>query len=77
MIIDAILDRRDGDPWDREAWEYVREEAEIFEFAELVRALDGGRNADMRRELCAYVDRGGYNPAIKEYVNSVDWTVNN
>lgn len=40
---------------------------------EIARALDGGTEADVKRELCAYIDRNGYNSKIKNYINSVPW----
>ena len=36
-------------------------------------AMDYGEEADVKRELCRYIDEAEYNPAIKEYINSVDW----
>lgn len=73
MIIDAILDRRGGDPYGVEEMKYMYDEAVLFGFDALARALDTGRNADVQRELCAYVDDGEYDPGIKEYVMSADW----
>lgn len=37
------------------------------------RALDGGTEEDVKRELCLYIDDNGYNPAIKDYINSIQW----
>lgn len=77
MIIDLILDRRDGVPYD-DAFEkcaYLYEEAQIFHFDELAQALDGGTESDVRNALCRYVDANGYGhiPGIKEYIRSVRW----
>lgn len=73
MIIDKILDRRAGSRYTVASMRYLYDEAMLFHFFPLARALDGGEERDIKRELCAYIDAGGYNPAIKEYVNSVEW----
>ena len=39
----------------------------------IAQALDGGTNSDVQRELCKYIDEQGYNPAIKNWINSVAW----
>ena len=36
-------------------------------------AMDYGGEEDVKRELCAYIDKQEYNPEIKEYINSVNW----
>ena len=76
MIIDLILDRKDGQPYNaREFYNDVMQYAETWpELANpITRAMDEGDENDVRRELCAYIDNQDYNPAIKEYINSVQW----
>ncbi len=83
MIIDVILDRREGTPYCESAearsepglWclRDLYEYAQFFGFAELERAIDCGSDADVKRELCRYIDDNGYNPEIKDFVNSVKW----
>ena len=73
MIIDTILDRRDGCAYSRDDMSYMHEEAETFGLVDLARALDSGSDDDIRRELCRYIDDGGYRQDVKKYVNSVDW----
>lgn len=76
MIIDLILDRKDGQPYNaREFYNDVMQYAETWpELANpITRAMDEGDENDVRRELCAYIDGQEYNPAIKEYINSVQW----
>lgn len=76
MIIDLILDRKDGQPYNaREFYNDVMQYAETWpELANpIARAMDEGDENDVRRELCAYIDNQDYNPAIKEYINSVQW----
>lgn len=39
----------------------------------ITRAMDYGEEADVKAALCAYIDEQDYNPAIKDYINSVNW----
>lgn len=74
MIIDVILDRKDGVEYDaREASKYMYDEAVIFEFDYLVRALDSGTNKDVQDALCKYIDKNDYNPDLKDYIRSQIW----
>lgn len=75
MIIDLILDRKDGFGYNaREFYDYCMHECNIFGFDYgIPRALDCGENEDVQRELCKYIIENEYNHAICEYVNSVDW----
>lgn len=73
MIIDLILDRYDGDAYDpKEFYDMVMEYEEGTDYP-ISTALDGGEEEDIRRELCAYIDDGNYNPKIKDFINSVKW----
>ena len=73
MIIDLILDRYDGDAYDpKEFYDRVMEYEEGTDYS-ISTALDGGEEEDIRRELCAYIDDGNYNPKIKDFINSVKW----
>ena len=76
MVIDLILDRKDGVPYNphkfyRECMEY----SSIFSGVAdgITRAMDFGDESDVRRELCNYVVGNGYNPSICEYINSREW----
>lgn len=72
MIIDLILDRKDGVPYDPA--QFYRDVSCYGKIGHgITRALDYGEDLDIRRELCAYIDREGYNAKIKRYVNSVEW----
>lgn len=73
MIIDAILERKDGEAYTRKSLKYIYDEAMIFEFHDLARAIDSGNEEDIKRELCAYIDNNGYPKNIKKYVKKVDW----
>lgn len=76
MIIDIILDRKDGEPYDAKKF-YL----DIMGYSEtwpdladpITRAMDGGTNEDVRKALCDYIVSQGYNPFICDYVNSVEW----
>lgn len=76
MIIDLILDRKDGQPYNaREFYNDVMQYAETWpEMCQPITfAMDYGDENDVRRQLCAYIDGQDYNPAIKKYINSVEW----
>lgn len=75
MIIDLILDRRAGDPYNpREAYRYIQEEESIFfDDFPISRAMDGGEEEDVKEALCNYVDSQGYPHEICDYINSVNW----
>ena len=81
MIIDIILDRyddeRDGLPhaYDpREFYWAVMKWSDLNPHADLItRAMDGGTEEDVRRELCAYIDAEDYNPSIKFWINGRTW----
>ena len=82
MIIDLILDRRDneqsigGDTYDAHAfYREVMEYESIFDMTrDISEALDYGTENDVRKALCSYIDREQYNPSIKDYINSKNWT---
>ena len=76
MIVDMILDRKYGCvPYDAaRSMKYMYDEATIFGMTELARALDGGTEEDVKRELCNYIDNEGYRPSIKTYINRHNWT---
>ena len=81
MIIDIILsrydDERDGiqnsyDP--RKFYRKVMEWSDLNPRADLItRAMDGGTEDDVRRELCAYIAANNYNPDIKFWINARTW----
>ena len=76
MIIDCILDRKDGEQYgDRyDAGAFYRSVLRYGEIGEdITRAMDYGTENDVRRELCAYIMANEYNPSICDYVNSREW----
>lgn len=76
MIIDLILDRKDG-KWYKPKTFYneVMEYGEIFgDIAwNIARAMDEGEEDDVKEELCHYIISQGYNLSICDYINSVNW----
>ena len=76
MIIDLILDRKDGFRYSpREFYDDVMEYGKIFgEMAfKIARAMDMGEEDDVKRKLCNYIIEQGYNLEICDYINSVNW----
>lgn len=76
MIIDLILDRKDGAKYSpREFYFAVLEYRDIWpELSDpITKALDGGTEKDIKRALCDYVLTQGYNPEICDYINRVSW----
>ena len=76
MIIDLILDRKDGafyNPHD-----FYMEVASYgyltpVHSERITRAMDGGEEEDVRRELMNYIHQNGYNEELKDYIESVKW----
>lgn len=72
MIIDLILDRKDGDEYNaRKFYRRVTEYGKIG--FEISFAMDCEEEPEVKAALCNYIDYGNYNPAIKDYINSVQW----
>ena len=77
MIIDIILERHDDENSGifayraRDFYEAVTGYGKSGEH--IARALDGGTEEDVKREVCAYLDANGYNPRIKDYVSARMW----
>lgn len=76
MIIDIILDRKDG------AIDYAPEMhlKAIYDYAtdarmtDLARALDSGNEDDVKAALMRYITACGYPSALLDYIASVRWT---
>lgn len=76
MIIDLILDRRDGVAYDpvlfafdvndyRETWPDLA--------GPILDALSSKGETAVKKALCGYVLTAGYSPDICDYINSVSW----
>ena len=78
MIIDLILDRKmsSEDDYDPNMFYLgIMEYTDIFPDLSnpISRAMDEGEEEDVKRELCNYIEKCGYNTEIKDYINSVSW----
>ena len=72
MIIDGILDRKDGEPYDPKTfYNYCMGYGEISHG--ITRAMDSGSNRDVQEELADYIIENDYNRDIIEYIYSKDW----
>lgn len=76
MIIDVILDRRDG-AIDYDAQTHLKA---IYDYAtdagmtDIARALDSGNENDIKAALMRYITVCGYPSALLDYIASVRWT---
>lgn len=77
MIIDLILDRKNGATYNAE--DFYRDiigYENIFELShDISVALDFGSNEDVQQALCKYIDDHNYNPDLKQYICSVNWII--
>ena len=77
MIIDLILDRKDGYPYNaHEFYNDIRDYERLgvgTHGEDISIAMDYGDNRDVQRVLCQYIDRNEYNPSIKDYIRSQEW----
>lgn len=75
MIIDLILDRKDGEPYNpKDFYTNVLAYEDTFNFEPAIsKAMDYGEEEDVKRALCDYINRQNYNPSICDYINSVNW----
>lgn len=75
MLIDIILDRRDGEEYNaRRLYSYLQEEGNIFPFYwDIARVMDEGTEEDVKETLCRYVKEHGYRQELCDYVRSVEW----
>jgi len=74
MIIDLILDAKDGDYIARGFYNRVNQyESDFDSNWSVSRAFDSGTNNDVVKALCNYVDDNGYDPEIKTFIRSFTW----
>lgn len=79
MIIDLILDRQCGVPYNAKRFYDNVRDYESYNFGStgsIYKAMDYGDEKDVKEVLCKYIDRNKYNPGIKNYINSVSWLQN-
>ena len=77
MIIDLILDRKDDE---KEGFFFYNAHDFYYDVMgygeigdDITRAMDCGTEEDVKKALCEYVIHNEYNPAICDYINSVNW----
>lgn len=72
MIIDLILDRKDGEEYTAE--QFYRD---VFDYGEIgwdiTRAMDEGEEEDVKKALKKYIVEQGYNIEICKYIDSEEW----
>jgi len=85
MIIDLILDRKDGKNIKiKDGKLYTTQKYNPKDFYDWVmgygetghdiaESLDNGQEDDVKRELCRYIIENEYNPDVCNFINSVNW----
>ena len=81
MIIDLILDRKDALENDVKSYNAHDFYMDCMDYNGnfdgiadgITRAMDGGTETDVKRELCKYITNNGYNPSICDFIKSVSW----
>ena len=72
MIIDKILDRKDGELYNARDFYF-----DVLQYSrtgdEITRAMDGGTEDDVKKALCDFITGNEYNPQICDYIKSVEW----
>lgn len=72
MIIDLILDRKDGKPYSpNKFYDEVSEYGTIGD--DIAGALNYGTNENVQNVLCSYIKENNYAPSICKYIKSVNW----
>ena len=74
MIIDLILDRKDGDAYTpKQFYCDVMSYGSIGNYISI--AMDNKEEKDVKHSLCDYIIRNGYSLDITDYIFSVNWLV--
>jgi hypothetical protein len=76
MIIDKILDRKDGHPYTpKDLYDYCTADFGNGNQTggDIASALDGGTETDVKKELSRYIINNEYNPTLVSYIWSVEW----
>ena len=76
MVIDAILDRKEGEEYGEEYnakafYDFVRSYGKIGE--DITLAMDYGEEEDVKAALCDYIIINEYNPALCDYIETREW----
>lgn len=74
MIIDLILDRKEGTSYEPERFYRMVRDYDVQPFSNnICYMMDYFGNRLVQKALCEYVIGCGYNPEICNYINSVCW----
>ena len=74
MVIDVILDRRGGSPYDPKSFYYYCMGYASPLSLNIAEAMDGGEEEDVKKAIHVYLKEADYDfPEFHEYVDSVDW----
>lgn len=72
MIIDLILDRKNGDHYSpREFYNAVMEYGKVGHL--ITEMMDEGTELSVKAALCRYIVDNGYDSKVCEYIISVNW----
>lgn len=72
MIVDRILDRKDGKPYS--AHDFYMDCLGYGRIGDdITRAMDFGTEEEVKRALCKYVVENEYNPLICDYICRINW----
>jgi hypothetical protein len=75
MIIDKILDRKDGQEYSpKKFYNDIRPYGSIG--YDILDALDSGTEQEVKKQLSLYIIENDYNNEIVNYINSVSWLDN-
>lgn len=80
MVIDMIMERKDGEPFDPEEFrEYLREDERVWRDGYFTDSIldepdPEERERLMKEALCRYIREEQYNEDIIPYIMSVGWT---
>ena len=72
MIIDLILDRKDGREYNHYDF-YIACMGYGRIADDITRAMDCGTEEDVKKALCAYIEKNEYNPLICDYIQKLNW----
>lgn len=74
MIIDLILDKKDGLPYNpREFYKQVKQYGKDIQFTDISDAMQEKNEYKVKQALCRYIVEFDYNLDIIKYILKVNW----
>jgi hypothetical protein len=74
MIIDIILDRKDGINYKaKNLYNYAMGCQDVAGATNIADSLDNGTDKQVKKALCHYIIDNDYDIDICKYINSVNW----